>query len=122
MKFPFSSRITTSLVTRSTWTLKVGFSGAGFSGVGVCAGFAGAGACAERAATKTTAATIEVAAQKRRVFFLITRNYTSSVGGTGAFGAAGPDGDSTIRWRFRRPRRRRRRPAAGGSLPGTGAD
>src|SRR3981189_2535440 len=117
MKFPFSSRITTSLVTRSTWTLKVGF-----SGVGVCAGFAGAGACAERAATKTTAATIEVAAQKRWVFFLITRNYTSSVGGTGAFGAAGPDGDSTVRWRFRRPRRRRRRPPAGGSLPGTGAD
>src|SRR3981081_3332012 len=97
MKFPFSSRITTSLVTRSTWTLKVGFSGAGFSGVGVCAGFAGTGARAGRAATKTPAATIEGAAQKPCLFLLIARDYTSSVGGTGTFGAAGPDGDSTVR-------------------------
>ena len=46
MKFPFSSRTITSFVTRSTWTLKVGFSWAAPSGR------AGAGCCAARLAPR----------------------------------------------------------------------
>src|SRR5437870_3071667 len=58
MKLPFSSRTMMSLVTRSTWTLKVGRSCAAAAFAGGCAG-AGAGACADSPAVRATRAAVD---------------------------------------------------------------
>src|SRR5262249_12077824 len=58
MKLPFSSRTMMSLVTRSTWTLKVGFSCTAGTFAGGCAG-AGAGACADSPAVRATSSAVD---------------------------------------------------------------